>query len=128
MAVSREISTPLQRSDCGRMAARLWWGIAAGPIAWGCDLGVSYALAPHVCSTGHFYLLHLITLIALAVALSGFFIAVDNRRRLGGGDDKGGSTHDRAYFDALVGMGYSSFFSVIIVAGAVPRWILNPCQ
>jgi hypothetical protein len=128
LALTKEIPTPLKPSDRGRVAPRLWWGIGAGPLAWGVDLAVSYALTQHACSTGHYYVLHVITLLALIVALSGFFVSLDTRRQLHAGDDAGGSTHDRAYFDALVGMGFSVFFFIIIIAGAVPRWILNPCQ
>jgi hypothetical protein len=128
MALAKEISMPLQPRDRGRIAPRLWWGIAAGPVAWGCDLGISYAMTQHACSTGHYYVLHVITLIALAVALSGFFVALNTRRQLRSGDEKGGSTHDRAYFDTLVGIGFSAFFFVIIIAGAIPRWLLSPCQ
>jgi hypothetical protein len=35
----------------------------AGPLAWAIDLGFSYVMAQHACSTGHYYVLHVITVV-----------------------------------------------------------------
>ena len=43
--------------DTPRLEFGVWWGIAAGPLAWGVDLGASYAVTQHACSTGHYYVL-----------------------------------------------------------------------
>src|ERR1041384_6700823 len=58
--------------------AMVWWTMFAGPWAWACDLGFSYLLAQHACSTGHHYVLHVITVVCSVIALSGF--AADGQR------------------------------------------------
>ena len=40
--------------------------------AWGIDLGLSYMLEQHSCSTGHFYVLHTISFVCFVMAISGF--------------------------------------------------------
>src|SRR6185312_13801683 len=115
--------------DTPRLEFAVWWGIAAGPIAWGCDLGLSYAIARHSCSTGHFYVLHVVSLVFFVVALTGFVLAFGMHRHLPEQADKQGHLpRDRAFFLSLVGIVMSLFFAVIIIAGAVPRWILSPCS
>ena len=111
-----------------RVEAELWWAIAAGPVAWGLDLGVSYSLTQHVCSTGHYYVLHLISGLCFACALTGVFCAVSNYRRFEGAHEKGGRPRDRAHFQALIGIIFSVSFAVVIMAGSVPRWVLSPCS
>ena len=111
-----------------RVEAELWWAIAAGPVGWGLDLGFSYSLTNHVCSTGHYYVLHVISALCFACALTGVFFAVSNYRRFEEAHEKGGNPRDRAYFQALIGILFSVSFAVIIIAGSVPRWVLSPCS
>jgi hypothetical protein len=109
--------------------ARVWWTMFAGPIAWACDLGSSYVLTQHTCSTGHHYILHVITVVCALIALSGFaagwaaFKDLPDHAR-----DEGARPLDRTHFQVLFGIVFSLAFTVVIVAEAVPRWILNPCQ
>ena len=107
----------------------IWWMMFAGPIAWACDLGFSYVLAQHACSTGHHYVLHLITVVCAAIALSGFAAAWSAYDRLPEeAREEGARPMDRAHFQILFGIVVSLAFTVVIVAEAIPRWILNPCQ
>jgi hypothetical protein len=111
-----------------RIEKELWWGMAAGPLAWGLDLGFSYSLTQHTCSTGHYYVLHLISVLCFLLALTGLFTAFANHRRFAGGEDKGERPRDRAYFQAWLGILFSASFAVVIIAGSVPRWIMPPCS
>ena len=106
----------------------LYYGILAAPTAWMCDEGLSLMLNQHACSTGHFYVLHIITIVATAIALSGFFVALQQLLAVGRGSDDGGSPRDRAYFMAQLGITTSLGFALVILALAVPRWILSPCD
>ena len=109
--------------------ALVWWTMFAGPSAWACDLGFSYVLAQHACSTGHHYVLHVITFVCAAIALSGFaagwtvYNVLPEEAR-----EEGVRPIDRAHFQIVFGIVFSLAFTVVIVAEAVPRWILNPCQ
>jgi len=107
------------------------WGFWIGPIAWLLDLGISYALTQHACSTGHFYVLHVLTWVFFVVALSGAAAAASTFRHPEFPHEsikEGVRPRDRAYFQAIVGIGMSLAFAVIIIAGTVPRLILSPCD
>jgi hypothetical protein len=123
-------ATRLERHvDAGKTPWGIWWALIAGFLAWGLDLGLSYMLEQHSCSTGHHYVLHAISFACFAVALSGFFTGlVEFRRFPGDSKEEGGSRVDRAHFQALLGIAFSLSFAVIVIAGAVPRWILSPCE
>ena len=105
----------------------LWWGIFAGPIAWACDEGFSYSMVQHACSTGHFYVLYLATVVSLLVTISGLVLALRSFRRFPEGHPSGGKPHDRAHFQAILGIIFSLGFVVVILSLAVPRWLLSPC-
>ena len=115
--------------QAGRTPSSLWWSLVAGFVAWGFDLGLSYMLEKHSCSTGHHYVLHGISIACFVVALSGFIAGlVEFRRFPGTTSEEGGSRFDRAHFQALLGMAFSLSFALVVIAGSVPRWILNPCE
>jgi hypothetical protein len=118
-----------QQIEAGRTPLGLWWSLIAGFAAWGSDLGLSYMLEQHSCSTGHHYVLHIISIVCLAIALTGFGTGwVEFRQIPGTASEEGGSHFDRAHFQALLGMAFSLSFALVIIAGAVPRWILGPCE
>jgi hypothetical protein len=118
-----------QQIQSGRTPLGLWWSLIAGFAAWAFDLGFSYMLEQHSCSTGHHYVLHVISIVSLAIALTGFATGlVEFRRFPATTSEEGGSPFDRAHFQALLGMAFSLSFAVVVVAGSVPRWILGPCE
>jgi len=55
--------------------------LIAGFAAWAVDLSFSYVLEQHSCSTGHHYLLHVISVVSLAIALTGFGTGLVEFRR-----------------------------------------------
>jgi hypothetical protein len=99
-----------------------------GPLAAAADLMLSYSLVQHACSTGHHYVLHAITIVCFLIALSGAPLAWKEYQTVRNSDDEGGSAINRTYFLAVMGMASSIGFAVVIVALAVPRFILSPCQ
>ncbi len=113
----------------GQAPALVWWTMFAGPLAWACDLGFSYVLEQHSCSTGHHYVLHVITVVCALLALTGFatgwiaYTAIPHEA-----SDEGARPMDRTHFQVLFGIVLSLAFTVVIIAEAVPRWILHPCQ
>jgi hypothetical protein len=115
--------------QAGRTPFGLWWSLIAGFASWTFDLGLSYVLEQHSCSTGHHYVLHVISIVCLAIALTGFATGwLEFKRFPGTTSEEGGSPFDRAHFQALLGMAFSVSFAVVVVAGSVPRWILGPCE
>jgi hypothetical protein len=115
--------------ESGKTPWGLWWSLCAGFIAWGTDLGLSYTLEQHSCSTGHRYVLHGISIACFLIALTGFAAGLAEFRRLpSSAKEEGGSHFDRAHFQGLLGMIFSLSFALVVIAGAVPRWILSPCE
>jgi hypothetical protein len=118
-----------QRIQAGRTPLGLRWSLIAGFAAWAFDLGFSYVLERHSCSTGHHYVLHVISIVCLAIALTGFGTGwMEFRRFPGTTSEEGGSHFDRAHFQALLGMAFSLSFALVVIAGAVPRWMVGPCE
>ena len=103
-------------------------GVIIGPIVFGADLLLSYSLVQHSCSTGHFYVLHLITVVCVAIVLGGAWMSWRQYQLAREGNDEGGSVLDRSHFLALLGVLASLFFVLVILANAVPKWILSPCD
>jgi hypothetical protein len=103
-------------------------GVLIGPLAFGADLLLSYMFVQHSCSTGHYYVLHVINLVCLAATIAGGFIAWDQYRNAREGSDDGGSALDRSHFLGLLGTASCIFFAVVILANTIPRLILSPCD
>lgn len=115
--------------EAGKTPLGIRWSLAAGFAAWGADLGLSYMLEQHSCSTGHYYVLHAISFVCFVAAMTGFVSGfLEMRRFPHETKEEGGGSLDRAHFQALIGMIFSLSFAVIIIAGSIPRWILTPCQ
>jgi hypothetical protein len=115
--------------EAGKTPWELRWSLIAGFVSWGADLGFSYGVEKYSCLAGHHYVLHVISLVCFLIALSGFAAGISKFKHLPHGSaEEGGSRFDRAHFQALLGMTFSLSFAVVIMAGAVPRWILSPCE
>ena len=67
--------------EAGKTPFGIWWSLVAGFAAWGFDLGLSYMLEQHSCSTGHSYVLHAISFVCFLGALSGFATGFMEKRR-----------------------------------------------
>jgi 4-amino-4-deoxy-L-arabinose transferase-like glycosyltransferase len=99
-----------------------------GPVSWALDEGISYAIDQHACSTGHFYVLHITTAACFVLALTGAFVGWRQFSKIPNGNEEGGSPRDRSWFMALLGILLSLGFALVIIAMAVPKIILSPCD
>ncbi len=107
----------------------LWMGILVAPLAWALDEGLSYVIDQHACSTGKYYLVHLITAVCFLLAMSGLLVSWRQLRRVpSGANEDGGSPRDRSWFMARLGILMSVGFALVILAMAVPKVILSPCD
>jgi len=105
-----------------------FYAFLIGPLAWASDLGLSYATVYHACSTGHYYVLHLISVIAFLLALTGAYIGWQEFLVVRDANDEGGTPLDRTHFMSLLGIAASLGFAMVIVATAVPKFVFTPCQ
>jgi hypothetical protein len=106
----------------------LWAGLLSGPTAWGLDLGVSYALVKWACAADGGNTLRLMSVAALAMVAGGALVSWQALRTARGEPGDGGTPRQRAHFMAVLGLTSSALFALAIVAGAVPRWMLDACQ
>ncbi len=109
-----------------RGGSALLIGLLAGPVAWLVQLQVSYMLVPWACARGGQVVLHLVALAMLAVAAAGLGLAWRAARRVVGGGGAPGSEVRR--FVAGCGVGLSLLFLLVIVASAIPNFILRACD
>jgi hypothetical protein len=106
----------------------LWAGVLLGPIAWALDEGLSYSMAQHACSTGHTYVLYVITGLCLLLAIVGALIARGQLAIVGPGSDDGAGPHHRSWWMSWLGIALGLGFSLVIIAMAVPKLLLSPCD
>jgi hypothetical protein len=115
------------RSGTGALA--LWCGVFAAPAGFALDEVLSYAIVQHSCSTGYHWLLHLYTALGIVLSLCGFFAARWSYQRLPESATlSGGMVESRSRFMAIYGMAASIAFIVVIIALAVPKWAMSPCD
>ena len=114
----------------GRLAA-LWAGILAGPIAWAALLQTNYALSYVACEQQHKWMLHLATLVALALVAAAAFAAwraapaLEEDEHADG--DSGAASLLRRRFMALAGLAMCAWFAIVILATAIPAVVQHPC-
>jgi hypothetical protein len=107
----------------------LWTGILAGPVAWALDLGISYAIVKWTCNARSEAVLHGVTIGTLAIVLVGVVTSWGALRSTT--EDlptDGGHPRQRARFMAILGLTSCALFLLTIVAGAIPRWVLDACS
>jgi len=108
--------------------ALLWTAWLAGPLAWAADLTASYALVKWTCGSQQRFVIHLVTLFALAIIGVGVFAGL---RALGAApydaDDEGRRPFDRGHFMAVVGLLACAMFALAVIAAEIPRAVLDAC-
>ena len=118
-----------RRSDSPAGIASLWSAILAGPTAWALDLTISYSIVQWTCGGGPPVVLHLISLFSLAVIAAGAFFAWRELQFSSGAVPLDGSEPDqRGRFMALFGLAMCALFALVVIAGAIPRWVLDACH
>lgn len=104
---------------------RLWFTVLAGPLAWLAFLQLSYGLAAWPCAPRRAAILATAAG-ALLVALGGAWVARRASVALAVATTDRGA--QRARFMAVLGLGLSLLFALVIVAGSIPAIVLRPCD
>jgi hypothetical protein len=108
---------------------QLWFGIAAGPIAWATQLTLAYFFVTLQCaeSAGSLDTLRIAVDIALgAVCLAGELIAWLSYRTAGAAPE--GPRRDRCRFMAGAGMLLSAMFFAGLLLASIPEQFLETCN
>ena len=110
----------MRRMDTTSTRASLWFGLLAGPAAWTLHELLSYALVKTACDAGIGFVLQVITVLALALAGAGAYIASRAYARPQ-------PERDAAQFLAGAGALVSGLFVFAIFMEGIPSVVVSPC-
>jgi hypothetical protein len=101
----------------------LWFAILVGPLAWFVYLDTAYALVASACAGSV-----VVPTLAGAAAVAAMAGVVVGRRALAAVPaDAHDAMAERARFLAVLGVWMSVLFVLVIVATALPSFVLPPC-
>ena len=95
-----------------------WIGIVVAGLAWIGSFEVNYVMVPFACQSRNIWLLHTISVAALAVAA--FALLQANRARVAAGVET-------LRFMGLFAVLFSSLMILLILAQWIPVFFVDPC-
>ena len=115
--------------DWGGRLAALWIGVLGPPAVWGLQMQINYGLVPRLCSTHANWLMHLCSVVGLLLAAIATAFAWRQFTRLR--HEEPGARGDQwaawPRFMAVLGLMVGLMFCLLIVAQAIPGFLINPC-
>jgi hypothetical protein len=112
-----------------KVDAMLWAGILISPIVWFLNLEANFALAPLACSGGGKPVLYFVSVISLIV-VAGFaglsWVQWRSLEQESAGQPAQSLPRRRAM--ALGGAALSSLFLIVILAQAIPNFMMAGCE
>lgn len=112
-----------------RGLAALWFAVLTGPLAWMFGLNAQYGLVRVACAKQNMLYLHGLSVLTLALALAGGWVAWREWKRAGAEPPgEGGGTLPRSRFMTALGLLSSALFSLAILAQWAASFFLNPCM
>lgn len=122
----KDWGTGVRERPDGREIVRLWSGLLGPPVIWLAALSANYALTGVACAGERAWILDLVNIAAMLLVGLTTFIAWRSWREIGGGD-AGETVEGRRRLMALGGMANGAFFAIVILATAVPTFVLRSC-
>lgn len=108
---------------------RQWIGLFLAPAVFFARLQLAYVIVPWACVTGGRGWLHLVDILAVALALAGGWIAWSvHRASTENSRSDGADAISRGRFLGLVGTWTSALFALLLAAQATAGVVLSPCQ
>jgi hypothetical protein len=108
---------------------RQWIGLFLAPAVFFARLQLAYVIVPWACVTGGRLWLHLVDLLAVALAVLGGVIAWSVQRAShADARPDGADATSRANFLGVVGLGSSALFALLLAAQATAGVVISPCQ
>ena len=123
------VSDAESRAEGDERAPRLQWvALALAPAAFAAHLQIAYVLVPWACSTGQHGWLHLVNVLAVALAIVGTLLGWRVVRRSDDAPEDGAGPVPRTRFIGDMAFGVSGMLTLILVAQAIASVVLSPCQ
>ncbi len=100
------------------------------PVAWLLQFQARYSLVDWACVHHKVIVLHLTSLVFLLASVGAGLLGWTRWKQSGGKNnpDLTSAGRGRSQFLALLGVSSSSIFSLVIVAQAIPAFIIDPCR
>ena len=116
---------PGERQDL----AEQWVGLLLAPAVFFAHLQITYVLVPWACLHHGDVWIHVSGVVSVLLAAASGYVAWRVWDR-GGRDapDEGGGGPPRARFMALVGVGMSAMFTLLLLAQWATAFFISPCQ
>jgi hypothetical protein len=108
---------------------QLWIGVLGSAIVWAIQLQTSYAMVPWACSSGHRWMLPVVSFAFLVVAAVPGLIALSIWRKTSSPrrSERESRFQGRRRFMAMLGMMDSAVFFLLILAQGLPVFFIHPC-
>lgn len=107
----------------------LWTGLLGGPVVWLASFEARFALAPWACTFQNKWALHAVAIAALMLCAGCALLSFQRWRALGEqqpSPDAG--PLPRSTFLAILGIAISCGCGLIVIAQAIPEFVLGACE
>ena len=111
-----------------KTSVALWFGALGGPLAALISVVITYPAVDRACVSNSLVLLHVLTLLFLAVAVISGLTAWRLRERVGVWPATAGGLLPRSQFLATVGMLTATVAAIGIIMQWIPIFFLRACQ
>ena len=115
--------------DPGPAPRAQWVGLFLAPAAFFTHLQVRYVLVPWACAVNGQIWIHVVDVLALALALLGAFVARRTWERAGREDpSEAGGAMPRTRMLGVLGLGASLMFALVLLGQWMTSFFFSPCQ
>jgi hypothetical protein len=119
--------TETERLNRGRGVA-LWAGVIGAPLVWATQVELIYAFSPWACTGARHLLIHVVTAIAIVLALVGAYLSRRDWKAAGGSpEETDGGVIPRIRFLGALGLFVSLVAAVLIFAQGMASLFFDWC-
>jgi len=127
--LKREAKAARDAYDPGPAPRAQWVGLFLAPAAFFTHLQVRYVLVPWACATNGQLWIHVVDVLALAIALLGAFVARRTWDSAGREEpSEAAGAMPRTRMMGVMGVGMSLMFALVLLGQWITSFFFSPCQ